>query len=123
MALDRGDAAAAVRELTLAEGALPRAPVWPVNFPQISVWFGLGSAHLAAKNDAEAAARFQRVVDSGLARIAFPIEYVRSLYFLGQIAERRGDRAKAGDFYRRFVGYWGEGDMDRERVAEAKSKG
>src|SRR2546430_6468099 len=41
MALDRGDAAAAVRELTLAEGALPRAPVWPVNFPQIPVWFRL----------------------------------------------------------------------------------
>lgn len=52
-------------------------------------------------------------------RATFPIELVRSLYFLGQISERKGDRDKARDYYRRFVQYWGEGEMDREKVAEA----
>jgi len=47
---------------------------------------------------------------------------VRSLYFLGQIAERRGDREKARTFYQRFVNCWGDGDIDREHVADAKKK-
>jgi tetratricopeptide (TPR) repeat protein len=121
-ALDRGDPAEALRELTRAEALLSRQPIFPGGDPHCEVWFAAGSAFLAAKNDAEAAARFQRIVDSGEGRAGHPIEYVRSLYFLGQIAERRGDRAKAADFYRRFVGYWGDGDMDRDRVADAKSK-
>jgi hypothetical protein len=34
----------------------------------------------------------------------------------------KGDRVKARDYYKRFVQYWGEGDMDRERVADATRK-
>jgi hypothetical protein len=44
------------------------------------------------------------------------------LYFLGQIAERQGDRGKAAAFYRRFLQYWGDGDIDRDRVAEARKR-
>ena len=44
------------------------------------------------------------------------------MYFLGQITERAGDTSKARDYYRRFVTYWGDGDIDREHVAEAKKK-
>ena len=44
------------------------------------------------------------------------------MYFLGQISDRKGDRAKARDYYRRFVGYWKDGDIDRNRVADAQSK-
>jgi len=29
---------------------------------------------------------------------------------------------KAGEAYRRFVGYWKDGDLDRDRVAEAQRK-
>jgi hypothetical protein len=49
-------------------------------------------------------------------------DYVRSLYFLGQISERKGDRAKASEYYRGFVQYWGDGDIDRERVVAAKKQ-
>ena len=40
--------------------------------------------------------------------LAFSVQYVRSLYFLGQIAEKRGDLPKARAFYQRFVdaGQW-----------------
>jgi hypothetical protein len=55
-------------------------------------------------------------------RASWPIEFVRSVYFLGQIAERQGERDKARAFYGRFVEYWGEGDMDRDRVADARKK-
>ena len=39
-----------------------------------------------------------------------------------QIAAQSGDRAKAINYYRRFLGYWGEGEMDRDKVAEARKK-
>ena len=51
-----------------------------------------------------------------------PVEFVRSFYFLGKINENRGDMEKAREYYRRFYEYWKDGDMDRERVDEAKSK-
>ena len=47
---------------------------------------------------------------------------VRSFDFLGKIHENRGEMDKAREYYRRFYEYWKDGDMDRERVAEAKSK-
>jgi tetratricopeptide (TPR) repeat protein len=85
------------------------------------IWFDLGSALLAAGRDDDAAKRFQLIVDRS-ERLYFPIEYVRSLYFLAQIAERRADRPKAREYYQRFVDFWGDGDIDRERVAEARRK-
>ncbi|HXG87111.1 MAG TPA: hypothetical protein VNJ02_02155 [Vicinamibacterales bacterium] len=50
------------------------------------------------------------------------MSFVRSFYFLGQLHETRGDHIKARDAYRRFAGYWKDGDLDRERVAEAQRK-
>jgi hypothetical protein len=47
---------------------------------------------------------------------------VRSLYFLGKIEEKRGEKEKAREYYRRFVAFWNDGDLDRERVEEARSK-
>ena len=88
----------------------------------VPIWFGLGSAHLASGHLSEAAVRFQKIVDAARIRAGYPIEFVRSLYFLGQIAERQGDRAKAADHYRRFLQYWGDGDIDRDKVADARKK-
>ena len=121
MALDRGDPNGAIENLKRAEALLPPKPVSPVP-PHIEVWFALGSAYLAVNNTAEAAARFQRIVDGDFARSGSPVAFVRSLYFLGEIHERRGDRAKAAEYYRRFLQYWGDGDIDRNRVAEARKR-
>ena len=122
IALDRGDVKRAIEELSTAESTLPPNPPTAPGFGAIEIWYGLGSAYAASGNDAEAAKRFQRIVDSGVVRVPRPVEFVRSLYFLGQISERAGERAKAADFYRRFVGYWGDGDIDRDRVADARKK-
>ncbi|SRR6266508_289399 len=121
-ALVRGDADTALRALAAAEQRLARSFVGGPASPHAPIWFAAGEAHLAAHHDGEAAARFQKVVDSGELRIGSPIEFVRSLYSLGQISERRGDRAKAGEYYRRFLRYWGDGEIDRDRVAEARRK-
>ncbi len=56
----------------------------------------------------------------GLAfRLFMPVEYVFSLYHLGQIADRRGDKVKACECYGRFLQYWKDGDLDRDHVQEA----
>jgi Fe-S oxidoreductase len=81
-----------------------------------------GRAQMGAGDDAEAARQFIRVVEAGWSRVVSPFEYVRSFYYLGQIAERAGDRAKAREHYQRFLSYWKDGDIDRDKVAEAIKK-
>ena len=51
-----------------------------------------------------------------------PIDFVRSFYFLGRIYEQQGDKVKSREAYRRFVGYWKDGDLDRDRITEAQRK-
>jgi tetratricopeptide (TPR) repeat protein len=121
LALDRRDTATAVSDLLQAESMLRPRSHWDGDVPHVWIWFDLGSALLAAGRDDDAAKRFQLIVDRS-ERLYFPIEYVRSLYFLAQIAERRADRPKAREYYQRFVDFWGDGDIDRERVAEARRK-
>jgi tetratricopeptide (TPR) repeat protein len=90
--------------------------------PHVPIWYSLASAYLVAGDDDEAVRMFQRIIDCGVERVEWPIPYVRSFYFLGKIYENRGDMEKAREYYRRFVDYWGDGDIDRERVEEAKRK-
>ena len=70
---------------------------------------------------AEARGWFARIVNGPYERALRPIEYVRSLYRLGGIAEGSGDAAKAVEYDRRFLGYWGDGEITatrwRSRVA------
>ena len=117
LALERHETAKAVEQLTQADKLVPSGPSGAVIF-----WFPMGEAFLAARDDAEAAKRFEHIVGAGVDRTANPVEFVRSLYYLGQISERQGQRDKALAFYRRFVEHWGDGDIDRERVADARKK-
>ena len=50
------------------------------------------------------------------------IEYVRGLYYTAQAHEKLRDNAKAREFYARFLGYWKDGDIDRDKVADAIKK-
>jgi tetratricopeptide (TPR) repeat protein len=124
LALVRGDATRATSELERAQALLPQRGFWSMaGLPEHApIWFSLGSAHLLAGRDEEAASYFRRVVESTTERVDWPIPYVRSLYFLGKIEEKRGDTEKAREYYRRFVELWKDGDLDRERVEEARSK-
>ncbi|MGH9200796.1 MAG: tetratricopeptide repeat protein, partial [Vicinamibacterales bacterium] len=114
------DAAGAITALEGAHVTLPPRGSAPGQNPHVPIWSALGEAYLAAGRDADALRTFQRVADAGYERFAWPVEYVRSFYHLGKLYEKTGNAAKARDAYRRFVGYWKDGDLDRERVAEAE---
>ena len=88
----------------------------------VPIWYSLASTYLEAGDDDKASEWFQRIAEATVERVEWPIHYVRSFYFLGKIHENRGEMEKAREYYRRFYEYWKDGDMDRERVEEARKK-
>ena len=122
VALASGDTAAAIPALEAAQATLnPRGGV-PFGGIHVAIWSQLGEAYLAAGRHEDAIRQFEKIAAAGHERIANPIEFVRSFYRLGTLYEQRGDSVKAREMYRRFVGYWKDGDLDRERIAEAQRK-
>ncbi len=120
--LARGDARGAIEELQRAASTLPpRGLPGPTNVPQhVPVWFSLASAHLAAGEDERAEEWLQKVVSSTTERVFWPIPYVRSFYYLAKIHDKRGDTAKAREYFQRFYDLWKDGDLDRDHVEEAR---
>jgi TolB-like protein/tetratricopeptide (TPR) repeat protein/predicted Ser/Thr protein kinase len=123
VALGRGEPSAAVKPLQDAAAALTPRGIGPNQRSwHLPVWSALGQALLDAGRPGEARPWFEKVAASGYERARQPIDFVRSFYFLGRIYEQQGDTAKSREAYRRFVGYWKDGDLDRDRVAEAQRK-
>jgi tetratricopeptide (TPR) repeat protein/TolB-like protein len=122
LALEKHDPSRAIQELKQAEAMLPPVAGGGIAAEATRIRFALGSAYLTVGNAPEATTRFQRIVDSGVARVGTPLEYVRSLYFLAQLNEKQGSRDKARDYYRKFVEYWKDSDIDRDKVADAQKK-
>jgi tetratricopeptide (TPR) repeat protein len=121
VALEAGDAAAAIDQFTRAESLLtPRG--WVAGAEHLDLWFDLASAHLAAGQDAPAATWLERITGSAHERLYDPIAYVRSHYLLAQVRERQGDTTRANELYSRFLDFWGNGDMDRAWVDDARRK-
>jgi hypothetical protein len=60
-------------------------------------------------------------VSSLIGRTLSHYQIVDEISFLGEISARRGERAKAAEYYRRFLQYWDGGDLDRDRVAHART--
>ena len=118
-----GRPAEAREELQRAEAALPvQTTEIPSQSLHVPVWYSRGILELEADDLAAAAGRFEAVVKSFSLHVDWPVLYIRSFYFLGQIQERRGDSQEAQTHYRRFIEFWKEGDLDRRRVEEAESK-
>jgi tetratricopeptide (TPR) repeat protein len=124
-----GEHSEALEKLRQAESMLPENGFggFPGNErigpqPYVPIWYSLALAYLEAGNEDDAAEWFERIAEATVERVEWPIPYVRSFYFLGKIHENRGETEKAREYYRRFYEYWKDGDMDRKRVEDAKSK-
>jgi tetratricopeptide (TPR) repeat protein len=118
----RGDNERALQELERAVETLPANISTRPPPRHVRMWYSYALALLESGREDEAALWFERITESTTERILWPVHSIRSLYFLGKIYEKRGDGEKARDYYRRFVDHWKDGDMDRERVAEATKK-
>jgi tetratricopeptide (TPR) repeat protein/TolB-like protein/predicted Ser/Thr protein kinase len=118
-----GDNPTAIRELMAAHASLsihPRGHATPAQ--HVPIWFALGEAHLGVGRAAEARGWFERIAKNPADAIWSPVEYVRSLYFLGTIEEATGNTNLAREYYGRFLAYWGEGEIDRDKVETARHK-
>jgi len=122
LALESGDPTTAVAELSAAEQLLPPRGVWWHQYrhpDHVPVWYALGLAHEAAGQPDRAIEWYRRVVDSRFEYLECPVRYVRSLYRLGKLYEQRGDSELARECFAQFLHHWGDGELDRDAVADA----
>jgi serine/threonine protein kinase/tetratricopeptide (TPR) repeat protein len=106
----------------LPQGPVASGTVFPLRQPRTVAEFVQGQARFGLGDMAAAKRHFETVVNGGYWRLFTPVEYVRSHFYLAQIAEKTGDTAKAREHYQRFLFYWKDGDIDRDKVAEAIKK-
>jgi len=122
-AMQKKDTAGAIQAYEKASALLPPRPnVASGMATHVITWYDLGSAYVAAHNDPKARDMFERLVNSGAIRLRGAAEYALSLYALGEIAERTGNRTTAAEYYSRFLKYWADGDASPDRVAAARAK-
>ena len=121
LALIAGDATLAVEKLEAARGGLTPHGL-NVRSEHTLVSYLLASAYVAIGQDEAALKGFQTVVDTTSGHLNEPISYARSFYFMAKLHEQRGESDLGREYFRRFLSYWQQGDMDRERISEAEQK-
>jgi tetratricopeptide (TPR) repeat protein len=124
LALARGEAESGVDAMRRAASLLSPKGVefhWHVYPDHVPVWVTLGEAELAAGQSEQALDAFELAAESGSERLEQPVPFVRSLYFLGQLELVRGEPDKARHYFERFLSYWRNGELDRERIREAQA--
>ena len=117
-ALGEEDFTGAISELEAAEVMVPEHVGFDNGITNIR--YALAEAYMGAGDAEKAAEQLQKIIDAGMRRVFRPEIYVRSYYLLGQIALERGDLEEARQYYKRFLDHWADGDMDRDRVSQAK---
>jgi tetratricopeptide (TPR) repeat protein/TolB-like protein len=121
LALSQGEIDEAIDRLRQAHALLPPGPDFPPFDDFVGYTFALAEAEFGAGNLLQAGELFRAVVESETKRLLRPYKYVRSFYYLGKVAEQDGDDAAARRWYQRFLDHWGDGEIDRDRVAEARA--
>ena len=117
-ALASEDFPTAIAELEAAAAMMPEHSAYDNEITNLR--FYLAQAYMGSGEAEKAAEQLKLIVDSGMRRAFRPDLYVRSFYLLGQIALERGDLEEAKTYFQRFLDHWADGDLDRDRVAQAK---
>jgi serine/threonine protein kinase len=65
---------------------------------------------------------YEKVTLLTTGRLYYGDIYAKAFYMLGKIAERQGDKARARDNYRKFLGLWKDADPGLPEVAEAQKR-
>jgi tetratricopeptide (TPR) repeat protein len=122
IALKRGDPAGAIRELERADAllqgtALPNSPAANLRLP---VRFSLALAYLQSEQTSTAIQALDGLVQDTRGLLDWPIPFVRSFFYLGKAYKRQGEISKATKYLERFIQYWKEGQLDSDKIEEAK---
>jgi len=115
LAIQRGEVASGVAEL---ESAVALLPVADSNSPR--VLYALGEAYLLSDRPDKAEAVFRRLLALRTARVFSAAEYVSCHFQLARLLHAKGSTAEARDLFQTFIDHWGDGDMERGWVAEAR---
>ena len=94
----------------------------PAYQPRVRLNYWRGRERLASGDYKAAIDSFNRTTSDPGLRQFHRFEYVRGLYYTAQAYEKSGDATNAREFYGRFVRYWKNADIDRDKVTEALKK-
>jgi serine/threonine protein kinase/tetratricopeptide (TPR) repeat protein len=106
----------------LRPGMVAVASLIPVRQPRAMLNYWRGRERLAAGEYKAAIESFARNTTNAGLRQFHPIEYIRGLYYTAQAYEKAGDAGTAREHYAKFLSYWKDGDLDRDKVADALKK-
>jgi tetratricopeptide (TPR) repeat protein len=121
LALSRDEPAEALRLFESVVPDLESVYLGPLGTPYSSVFLGMGQANLLLGNANAAVEALETVLNSGALYSGDVLARVRAWFFLGQARDALGDEAGAREAFEKFLSYWGDGDIDRDRVAEARA--
>jgi eukaryotic-like serine/threonine-protein kinase len=119
-AMQSGKGAEAVQAFTAAEPYELGSPRW-MNYIRLYPVYLHGQACLAARQSAQAAAEFQKILDHPGIVANEPIGSLAHLG-LGRAYGMAGDHAKAKTAYQDFLGLWKDADPDVPILIAAKSE-
>lgn len=100
---------------SMVAGEEPASPA-----PGLLLLYALGSELVERGEREEALRLFERMGTARDAALYWPIPWVRAFYHRAMLHAARGEREPAAAAARRFLDLWGEGDLDRDRVEEAR---
>jgi serine/threonine protein kinase/lipopolysaccharide biosynthesis regulator YciM len=87
-----------------------------------SYFDGLGRALYESGDLGKAQQWYEKTTLLTFGRLAHGDIYARAFYMLGKIAERQGDKVRAGQNYRKFLDLWKDADPGLPEVADAKKR-
>ncbi len=121
IALRKGDHAAAIEHSKRACGRLLHEYNWQLDMHALCI-DGLAQAYELSGNLEDARREYERITALTSGRYRFGDIYARSFYHLGRIYERQGQKAKAVEYYKKFLDLWKEADPGLPEVPEAKKR-
>jgi tetratricopeptide (TPR) repeat protein/predicted Ser/Thr protein kinase len=82
----------------------------------------LAQAYFRAGDWAKAWEQYEHITTLTVGRLSYGDIYSRSFYYLGQIYEKLGDKAKARENFQKFLGLWKNADASLPEPAEARRR-
>ncbi len=118
MAFARRDFTDSARNL---EQALMLLPTRDITDEGVVLRYYLARSLWRLGREQESIPHLEAIRDATLSRGRQGVIWVRSLWLLGKFHADQGNTTEARRHYERFLRYWGDGELDRDQVEEARA--